>query len=257
MRDLERLSQRLAYDRANARDLMAIADALARMPNLATLASASTDDLIPLLGEPLASLEDMRQVLEGKIVSEPPTTIRDGGIFQSGIDNTLDQLRTQSGKGKAWLERFEQEERERLEIPSLKVRYNRQFGYYIEITKTHIDKVPEHYRRRQTLTNAERYTTDELAEWEDQILNAGSRSNELEYRMFLQLRDEIKSRSAELAGIARRVAAIDVLSGLAAHARERSWVRPEILEDERIEITAGRHPVLESMDGFVPMTSFY
>ena len=161
-------------------------------------------------------------------------------------------MRAQSGEGKAWLERFEQEERERLEIPSLKVRYNRQFGYYIEITKTHVDKVPEHYRRRQTLTNAERYTTDDLAEWEDQILNAGSRGNELEYRMFLQLRDQIKARSAELADIARRVAAIDVLSGLAAHARERSWIRPEMLDDERIEITAGRHPVLESMDGFVP-----
>lgn len=252
MRDLERLSQRLAYDRANARDLMAITDALARMPNLTTLTSASTDDLLPHLGAPLVSLDNMREMLESKIMSEPPATIRDGGIFQSGVDETLDQLRAQSGEGKAWLERFEQEERERLEIPSLKVRYNRQFGYYIEITKTHVDKVPEHYRRRQTLTNAERYTTDDLAEWEDQILNAGSRGNELEYRMFLQLRDQIKARSAELADIARRVAAIDVLSGLAAHARERSWIRPEMLDDERIEITAGRHPVLESMDGFVP-----
>ena len=252
MRDLERLSQRLAYDRANARDLIAIADALARMPNLTTLTSASTDDLIPHLGQPLISLDNMRKMLEAKIVSEPPQTIRDGGIFQSGIDDSLDQLRVQSGKGKAWLEQFEQEERERLEIPSLKVRYNRQFGYYIEITKTHVDKVPEHYRRRQTLTNAERYTTDDLAEWEDHILNAGSRANELEYRMFLELRDQIKAQSAELAGIARRVAAIDVLSSLAVHARERSWVRPEMLEDERIDITAGRHPVLESMDGFVP-----
>ena len=252
MRDLERLSQRLAYDHANARDLMAIADALARMPNLTTLTSASTDDLIPHLGQPLISLDNMRKMLEAKIVSEPPQTIRDGGIFQSGIDDSLDQLRVQSGKGKAWLEQFEQEERERLEIPSLKVRYNRQFGYYIEITKTHVDKVPEHYRRRQTLTNAERYTTDDLAEWEDHILNAGSRANELEYRMFLELRDQIKAQSAELAGIARRVAAIDVLSSLAVHARERSWVRPEMLEDERIDITAGRHPVLESMDGFVP-----
>ena len=139
-----------------------------------------------------------------------------------------------------------------MNIPSLKVKFNRQFGYFIEVTKVHTDKVPDVYRRRQTLTNAERYTTDELAEWEDIILNAGGRANDLEYRLFLDLRERIKSQSSDLSKIARSIASIDVLCSLAEQSRRKSWVRPEIFEDDRLEIIDGRHPVLEEIEGFVP-----
>ena len=189
---------------------------------------------------------------EEELVDEPPHTIRDGNLFREGVDSSLDDLRVRSGEGKDWLKGFEERERERLNIPSLKVRFNRQFGYFIEVTKVHSDKVPEEYRRRQTLTNAERYTTDELAEWEDIILNAGGRANDLEYRLFLNLRDRVKNEASALSLIARSVATIDVLCSLAQHSRQKSWVRPEIFEDDRLEIVGGRHPVLEQVEGFVP-----
>jgi DNA mismatch repair protein MutS len=252
MRDLERLSTRLAYDRANARDLIAISDALSRMPRLQGLINESSDELLISLGEGLTSLEPIRLMIEEELLDEPLQTIRDGGLFREGVDSTLDELRIRSGEGKEWLNGFEQKERERLNIPSLKVRFNRQFGYFIEVTKVHSDKVPEEYRRRQTLTNAERYTTDELAEWEDIILNAGGRANDLEYRLFLDLRERVKIASSSLSMIARNVAAIDVLCSIAEQSRRRSWVRPEIFDDERLEIIAGRHPVLEEVEGFVP-----
>ena len=252
MRDLERLSTRLAYDRANARDLIAISDALSRMPRLQSLVNESSDELLISLGQGLTSLDSIRSVIEEELVDEPPHTIRDGNLFREGVDSSLDDLRVRSGEGKDWLKGFEERERERLNIPSLKVRFNRQFGYFIEVTKVHSDKVPEEYRRRQTLTNAERYTTDELAEWEDIILNAGGRANDLEYRLFLNLRDRVKNEASALSLIARSVATIDVLCSLAQHSRQKSWVRPEIFEDDRLEIVGGRHPVLEQVEGFVP-----
>ncbi len=252
MRDLERLSTRLAYDRANARDLIAISDALSRMPRLQGLVNESSNDLLISLGNDLTNLESIRLIIENELVDEPPHTIRDGGLFRKGVDDSLDELRIRSVEGKDWLRGFEERERERLNIPSLKVKFNRQFGYFIEVTKVHIDKVPEEYRRRQTLTNAERYTTDELAEWEDIILNAGGKSNEIEYRLFLDLRNRVKTQSSVLSQIARSVAAIDVLCSLAEQSRRKSWVRPEIFEDDRLEIIAGRHPVLEDTEGFVP-----
>ena len=252
MRDLERLSTRLAYDRANARDLIAISDALSRMPRLQGLVNESSDALLISLGEGLTNLESVRLMIENELIDEPPHTIRDGGLFRIGIDDSLDELRVRSSEGRDWLKRFEQKEKERLNIPSLKIKFNRQFGYFVEVTKVHTDNVPDEYRRRQTLTNAERYTTDELGEWEDIILNAGGRANDLEYRLFLELRERVKNQSSNLSQIARSIACIDVLCSLAEQSRRKSWVRPEIFEDDRLEIIAGRHPVLEELEGFVP-----
>ena len=163
MRDLERLSTRLAYGRANARDLVAISECLERMPKLQTLLSEGNSELLHHSSSGLNNLESLRELISSKIIDEPPASIRDGGIFRYGVDNQLDELREKTSEGTSWLEGFESQEREKLDIPNLKIKHNRQFGFFIEITKSHVDKVPENYRRRQTMTNAERYTTEELS----------------------------------------------------------------------------------------------
>ena len=252
MRDLERLSTRLAYGRANARDLVAVADCLERMPRLQGLLSEGDSELLHQCAEGLSDLDPLMHHIASRVVEEPPMTIRDGGIFQNGVNEQLDDLRQKAGEGTDWLKQFESRERERLDIPSLKVKQNRQFGFFIEVTKSHLDKIPDEYRRRQTMTNAERYTTEELKEWEEVILTADDRSKALEHELFLELRKEVASNAAKLSELGRKVASADVLSAFAKHARKHSWNRPDIKHDSTMEIVAGRHPVLEGDGRFVP-----
>jgi len=252
MRDLERLSTRLAYNRANGRDLLAIADCLERMPRLQALLTEAENPLLNQCADGLTDLAELRQRIVDSLLPDQPMTIREGGMFIAGSDEKLDKLREQAAKGADWLKELEAEQREQLEIPNLKVRYNRQFGYFIEVTNTHRDKVPEDWIRRQTLTNAERYVTEELKQWEDIILNADSRANQIEYRLFCVLRDEVGAVTEALSDIARKVSTADVLASFAHHARMRSWSRPEIVEGDKLDIVAGRHPVLESDGRFVP-----
>ena len=252
MRDLERLSTRLAYGRANARDLVAVADCLERMPRLQGLLSEGDSELLHQCGEGLSDLDPLMHHIASRVVEEPPMTIRDGGIFQDGVNEQLDDLRQKAGEGTDWLKGFESRERERLDIPSLKVKQNRQFGFFIEVTKSHLDKIPDEYRRRQTMTNAERFTTEELKEWEDVILTADDRSKAPEHELFLGLRKEVASNASKLSELGRKVASADVLSAFAKHARKHSWNRPDIKHDSTMEIVAGRHPVLEGDGRFVP-----
>ena len=252
MRDLERLSTRLAYGRANARDLVAVADCLERMPRLQGLLSEGDSELLHQCGEGLSDLDPLMHHIASRVVEEPPMTIRDGGIFQDGVNEQLDDLRQKAGEGTDWLKGFESRERERLDIPSLKVKQNRQFGFFIEVTKSHLAKIPDEYRRRQTMTNAERFTTEELKEWEDVILTADDRSKALEHELFLGLRKEVASNASKLSELGRKVASADVLSAFAKHARKHSWNRPDIKHDSTMEIVAGRHPVLEGDGRFVP-----
>ena len=252
MRDLERLSTRLAYGRANARDLVAVADCLERMPRLQGLLSEGDSELLHQCGEGLSDLDPLMHHIASRVVEEPPMIIRDGGIFQDGVNEQLDDLRQKAGEGTDWLKGFESRERERLDIPSLKVKQNRQFGFFIEVTKSHLDKIPDEYRRRQTMTNAERFTTEELKEWEDVILTADDRSKALEHELFLGLRKEVASNASKLSELGRKVASADVLSAFAKHARKHSWNRPDIKHDSTMEIVAGRHPVLEGDGRFVP-----
>ncbi|MBT6971575.1 MAG: DNA mismatch repair protein MutS, partial [Euryarchaeota archaeon] len=175
-----------------------------------------------------------------------------GGMFRDGWNDELDSLRQKASGGKDWIAEFEQEQRKQLLIPSLKVRYNRQIGWYIEVTKTHLEKVPEHYHRKQSMLNAQRFTTEELKSWEDIILNADSRCNDLEFRLFKELRSQAMSRARELSDIAIKVATVDVLACLADISRRRGWVRPELNENLGLDISEGRHPVLDMQDGFVP-----
>ena len=252
MRDLERLSTRLAYNRANGRDLLAICDCLSRMPSLQGLLLESDDSLLNQCSVGLSELESLKERVQDALRPEQPALIRDGGLFREGYDEQLDDLRTKAAKGTSWLAELESTQREQLDIPSLKVKYNRQFGYFIEVTKTHLDKVPEDWIRRQTMTNAERYITPELKEWEDVILNADSRANAIEFKLFGALRDEVKAETSTLSAIARKVSTVDVLSSFAHHARQRSWTRPHITDDERLDISGARHPVLEADGRFVP-----
>lgn len=252
MRDLERLSTRLAYGRSNARDLVAVSECLERMPKLQVLLSEGNSELLHASSLGLNDLESLRELISNQIIDEPPASIRDGGIFRPGIDELLDDLREKASEGTSWLKEFESQEREKLDIPNLKIKHNRQFGFFIEITKSHVNKVPENYRRRQTMTNAERYTTDELVGWEEIILSADDRAKALERELFITLRASVAGFSLDLATIARKIATIDVLSSFAIHARKNSWCKPEINEEHKIEIIAGRHPVLEADGRFVP-----
>ena len=252
MRDLERLSTRLAYGRANARDLVAISECLSRMKNIQSLLSEGNSELLHQASIGLDNLSEINNLISEKIVDEPPATIRDGGIFRFGVDEKLDDLRQKAGEGNDWLKNFESQEREKLDIPNLKIKHNRQFGFFIEITKSHVDKVPEHYRRRQTMTNAERYTTDDISSWEEIILTADDRAKALERELFVELRNFVSNYSSELATIARKIAITDVICSFAIHARKNSWCKPEIIVGNKIEITSGRHPVLESDGRFVP-----
>ena len=252
MRDLERLSTRLAYNRANGRDLLAICDCLSRMPSLQSLLRESDDAMLNECAEGLNDLEELKERVEDALNPEQPALIRDGGLFREGYDEKLDDLRIKAAKGTAWLSELESTQREKLDIPSLKVKYNRQFGYFIEVTKTHLDKVPDEWIRRQTMTNAERYVTPELKEWEEVILTADSRANAIEFKLFCNLRDEVKAVTSHLSSIARKVSTVDVLASFAHHARQRSWSRPDMIEGDRLDIVAARHPVLETDGRFVP-----
>ena len=251
-RDLERLSTRLAYGRANGRDLVAISDALARLPSLHAILTEGSDELLLECAENMLDLDETRLLISEALNDELPVTIREGDMFKQGWSQKLDTHRSAVAEGKEWLDKLEATERERLEIPRLKVKYNRQFGYFIEISNAHLDKVPEEYTRRQTLVNAERYITEELKEKEELILNAKGRGNELEYALFRELRDQVKEHCQALSQIARKVATTDVLCSLAHHARRFGWTRPEMSEDEKLHIEAGRHPVLEASASFVP-----
>jgi len=252
VRDMERLATQLAYQRSNARDLVATAHALERMPALMQWCKDSQDPLLMHLSEGLDQLNEMMQTVQHTLNSEPPLGLRDGGLLRTGVDEHVDELRTVTTEGKTWFSNLEKRLREELNIPSLKVKNNRQVGWYIEVTQTHLDKVPEEWRRKQQLTNGSRYTTEELVERDDLLLSADSKLRELEYRKFLELRTYCVAHASTLADIARRVASIDVLQCFASVSRERGWTKPEITDQHAIKLEGARHPVLETQSGFVP-----
>ncbi len=253
LRDMERLSMQLSYGRANGRDLVAIGTCLDRMPGLETLLCQGQDELLGELASGLSELEEVRFTLQEALREEQPLSIKEGKLFKPGYNSDLDELLSKTAEGEAWLAEFEQTERARLGIPSLKVRYNRQIGWYIEVTNTHSGKVPEEYQRKQQMTNATRYVTAALRQWEEVILHADSKANQMEYRLFCELRDAVKQHAMTLAAIAERVSCIDVICSLAHTARQQGWTRPQLFSgDERLELTGARHPVLERQAGFVP-----
>lgn len=253
--DIERISAKISFGRANARDLISLKQSLSLLPKLKSAVSVCNSSILKLCHEALDVLEEVRVLISTAIVPEPPQSIRDGGIIQEGYDHDLDELRNISKNGKSWIAGFQSHETDRTGISSLKVGYNKVFGYYIEITNVHKERVPETYIRKQTLKHAERYITLELKEYETKVLTADERAKELEYEAFQKIRDEVSTYTERLQKTADVIAHLDGLSTLANIATENGYTRPEIAEGTCLRIIDGRHPVLDKTlmaEKFVP-----
>ncbi len=245
--DLERLTGRAGSGTANARDLVALADSLARLPELAQLVSQCTSPYLKHLQQVPSVLEQLGQKLHQHLVDSPPLLLTEGGLIRPGINTNLDDFRAQVEGDRQWIANLETTERERTGVSSLKVGYNKTFGYYISITRAKSIQVqiPEDYIRKQTLTNEERYITPDLKDRENRILNAQDTLNQIEYDIFVGLREEVGLRSELIRGVAQAVAAADVLAALAEVAVYQGYCRPEMTENRAIAIIDGRHPVVE------------
>ena len=243
--DLERLLARLSLDSAGPRDVRALAASLARLPALKIAVEAMQAPLWCVLASRLDPLEDVTAVIATTLVAEPPLTLVDGGAIVAGVDAELDDLRAISSTGRQSIAAIEERERQRTGIGSLKVRYNTVFGYYIEITKANVALAPADYERKQTLVNAERFTTPELKDYERKILTAHDRSIEIEKRIFIELRKTVLEASGRIRRSSAAVAEADLLSNFAHLAALRRYVRPTIVSEPVLESVAGRHPVIE------------
>ena len=246
--DLERLNGRIAMATGNAKDLAALRTSLEKLPQIIDLLKQIESPLLIELRESLDPLPDMVELIARAIVDDPPFVMREGGLIREGFYAELDELRGISREGKGWIARLEQEEKERTGIPSLKVRYNKVFGYYIEVTRSYLERVPEDYQRKQTLANAERFITPTLKEYEEKVLGAEERVVVIEYDLFQEVRQQVACQGRRIQETADRVAALDVLLGLADLAHERNYCCPTMDESTELLIEDGRHPVIETMD---------
>ena len=245
--DLERLTSRITYQSANPRDLMAFKTSLQMLPFIRQLLSDFQGTLLKNIREDMDPLEDLYQLVEDSIQEDPPLAMKEGGIIRDGYNEMVDQYRAARKNGKQWLSDLEQEEREKTGIRTLRVKYNKVFGYCIEVTNSFKDQVPDYYTRRQTLAGAERYTTDRLKEIEQSILGAEEHLYGLEYQLFSEVRDKIAENVARIQKTAQAVAALDVFCSLSYVAEHNRYVRPRLNSKGRIDIKEGRHPVVEQM----------
>ena len=279
VRDLERTVSRLTVATGNARDLQSIASALRQIPAIrrvldtiiASLCAApnlregylaeemgperKVCHLLQKLRDDVIEKGELVELIGQSIVDEPPLALKEGGIVREGCDAHLDELRSATRDGKDWIARLQQQEIERTGIPTLKIRFNSVFGYFLEVTKSHLEKVPAHYVRKQTVANAERFITPELKEMEGKILGAEERSTKLEYEIFLRIRETVLTHLPEMQRTASALAQLDVLAAFAETARNFSYCRPEVREEGVIDINEGRHPVLDQAlahERFVP-----
>ena len=245
--DLERLLSKVTYKTANPRDLIALSGSLEMLPHIRTVLGEFQGEELTACRNDLDTLEDICHLISDAIDPEPPVTIREGGIIRDGFDDTIDKLRNAKRDGKQWLAQLEEEDRERTGIKGLKIKYNKVFGYYFEVTNSYKDLVPEDYIRKQTLANAERYTTPKLKEYEDMILNAEDKLQTLEYDLFCKIRDSIAMEVDRIQKTAKAVARLDVFCSLSLVAERNRYVRPKLNEKGVIDIREGRHPVVEQM----------
>ncbi len=255
--DLERLLSRVTLETANARDVLALAASLAKIPAVRNLLARLSVERWCRLHQSVDDLGDVRERIEKAIVPEPPISLSDGGVIQSGVDRELDELRDLSRNSKQYLALIEQRERQRTGIGSLKVKFNSIFGYYLEVSKPNLHLVPPDYERKQTLVNAERFTTPELKEYEAKILDAQEKIVEIERRLFAELRTAIAAEAKRIRRTALALSEVDVLAAFAHIAALRNYCRPKFDDSSGIEILEGRHPVIEQQevgggDRFVP-----
>ena len=245
--DLERLISRISYQSANPRDLIAFSSSLEMLPYIRQIIKDFNSPLLTKICEDMDPLEDIAQLIRSAIVEEPPLAQKDGGIIREGYNSDVDKFRRSRTDGKKWLTELEARERERTGIKNLKIKYNRVFGYSLEVTNSFKDLVPENYIRKQTLTNAERYITQELKDLEDMILGAEDKLYALEYELFCNVRDKVGAEVVRIQKTAKAVAALDVFASLALVAQRNNFVRPKINENGVLDIKNGRHPVVEQM----------
>lgn len=252
--DLERLIGRLNLGTATPRDLIALNRSIAQAPKINETLSDARSLLLQVLAENIFELPEIRDLISNSISDEPPVNLSDGGVIRAGYNSELDDLRLLSTSAKQTIAGFEERERVRSGISTLKVRFNNVFGYYIEISKANLDRVPDDYERRQTLANAERYTTPQLKEWEQKVLGADERIVKLEAELFLGVRAQVCSETRKLQSTARALATLDALAALAEAATRGNYTAPVIHDGDAIEIKNGRHPVVEAFlkESFIP-----
>src|SRR6056297_1823736 len=254
--DLERLISRISVGRTNARDLKQLQLSLAQIPHVKRQVSQMENELISSVNDRLKMMVDLQDRIEKAIKEDPPASIRDGGIFNDGFDENLDELREIARNGKQYIARIKDKLAKEAGIPSLKIGYNKVFGYYIEVTNTHKDKVPEHFIRKQTLVNSERYITPELREVEEKVLSAEDKSKTLEGELFEELRLYVAEFAEDVQQIAGAIAELDCIQSFAEVAFRNNYVKPEINEDDTVDVKKGRHPVvektLEAGEPFIP-----
>ena len=257
--DIERLAGKIAFGNVNARELNSLKSSLEHIPALKSNLANCNSKLLKELFEKLDELKDIVSLIDSAIVEDPPISIKEGGIIKRGYSKEIDEYKSLSTDGKNWIIKLESEEREKTGIKNLKVGYTKVFGYYIEITKSFLNQVPDRYIRKQTLTNGERFITEELRAMEGKILGAEEKAINLEYLEFVKIRDEISKNIARLQLTANCVATLDVLISLAIVAENNNYVCPEINNDGIIDIKEGRHPVIEKMldnGSFVPNDTY-
>lgn len=245
--DLERLVCKFTYQSANPRDLIAFCSSLSMLPSIKYILEEMQAPLLKELYENLDPMEDLCKLVRDAIIEDPPLAMKEGGIIKSGYNEEVDRLRNAKTQGKEWLAQLETKEREQTGIKNLRIKYNKVFGYYLEVTNSYKDLVPDYYTRKQTLANAERYITPELKELEDTILGAEDKLYALEYQLYTEVRDAIAGETSRIQKTAKAVAYIDALASLAVVAERNHYVRPRINQRGIIDIRDGRHPVVEKM----------
>lgn len=245
--DLERLMTKVSYRSANPRDLIAFKTSLELLPSIKMLLNDYQKGLLASIAEDLDPLEDMYEILEAAIMEEPPIAIKEGGIIKEGYDPQIDQLKKAKTEGKQWLAQLEEEEREATGIKNLRIKFNKVFGYYLEVTNSYKSLVPDHYIRKQTLANAERYTTEKLDQLADTILGAEDKLYALEYETYVAIREALAAQMKRVQQTANAIAQLDVLVSLALVAEQNGYVRPTLNKKGVIDIKEGRHPVVEKM----------
>lgn len=247
--DIERLAGKMAYGNANARDMVTLKNSLLRLPEVKGSLSNCKTDLLQDLSNNLDELQDIYQLIDGAIVDDPPMTVKDGGMIKLGYKEEIDTLKIAQTEGKNWLVQLELDEREKTGIKNLKIGFNKVFGYFIEVTKSYLSQVPERFIRKQTLTNAERYITEELKNLENQILGAEEKVVSLEYDAFIEIRDKIAKNVKRLQKTSEVIASLDVLTSFAEVAEDMNYCMPEVNSYGTIDIKKGRHPVIEKILG--------
>ena len=247
--DIERLAGKIAYGNVNARELISLKSSLSKLPELKEELSNTNAPLLKTLYNDLDVLEDVHDLIEESIIEEPPITIKEGGIIKTGYNPEIDECRKAAVEGKSWLIDIETKEREATGIKNLKVGYTKVFGYYIEVTRSFLSQVPDRYIRKQTLTDAERFITEELKEIEDKVLGAEERIVTLEYDEFVKIRSQIASQIERIQKSSNVVAILDVITNFANIAEENEYCKPIVDDEDEIKIENGRHPVIEKMIG--------